>query len=50
MMVPQPVGAGSERGFYIFFDPKTWQRERVSSLPVCFCYAPYYTSIGLTSI
>jgi hypothetical protein len=30
MMLPQPVNAGSERGFYIFFDPKTWSRDRVS--------------------
>jgi hypothetical protein len=30
MMLPQPVNAGSERGFYIFFDPKTWARDRVS--------------------
>lgn len=29
MMVPQPVNAGSERGYYIFFDPKSWTRERV---------------------
>jgi CCR4-NOT transcriptional regulation complex NOT5 subunit len=29
MMLPQPVNAGSERGYYIFFDPKTWSRDRV---------------------
>ncbi|KAI9746185.1 MAG: hypothetical protein M1818_000866 [Claussenomyces sp. TS43310] len=28
MMVPQPLGAGTERGYYIFFDYKLWTRER----------------------
>jgi CCR4-NOT transcription complex subunit 2 len=31
MMVPQPLGNGTERGYYIFFDIKQWVRERVSS-------------------
>jgi CCR4-NOT transcription complex subunit 2 len=30
MMMPQQLGGGSERGYYIFFDPKVWARERVS--------------------
>lgn len=30
MMVPQTLGNGTERGYYIFFDIKQWQRERVS--------------------
>jgi CCR4-NOT transcription complex subunit 2 len=30
MMVPQPLGNGTERGYYIFFDIKQWLRERVS--------------------
>jgi hypothetical protein len=29
MMVPQPLGNGTERGYYIFFDIKQWLRERV---------------------
>lgn len=29
-MVPQPLGNGTERGYYIFFDIKQWVRERVS--------------------
>lgn len=29
-MVPQPLGNGTERGYYIFFDIKQWLRERVS--------------------
>ncbi|CAD6501271.1 BgTH12-01523 [Blumeria graminis f. sp. triticale] len=28
MMVPQTIGNGTERGYYIFFDIKNWQRER----------------------
>ncbi|KAF4627592.1 hypothetical protein G7Y89_g10559 [Cudoniella acicularis] len=28
MMVPQTLGNGTERGYYIFFDIKQWQRER----------------------
>ncbi|RKF71904.1 putative not2 family protein [Golovinomyces cichoracearum] len=28
MMVPRTVGNGTERGYYIFFDVKNWQRER----------------------
>ncbi|KAG9231735.1 hypothetical protein BJ875DRAFT_545138 [Amylocarpus encephaloides] len=28
MMVPQTLGNGTERGYYIFFDIKLWQRER----------------------
>jgi CCR4-NOT transcription complex subunit 2 len=32
-MVPQPLGNGTERGYYIFFDTKQWTRERVSALP-----------------
>ncbi|POS86030.1 hypothetical protein EPUL_002826 [Erysiphe pulchra] len=28
MMVPQSTGNGTERGYYIFFDIKNWQRER----------------------
>ncbi|RDL33608.1 Uncharacterized protein BP5553_07976 [Venustampulla echinocandica] len=28
MMVPQALGNGTERGYYIFFDIKQWQRER----------------------
>lgn len=28
MMVPQPLGNGTERGYYIFFDIKQWVRER----------------------
>ncbi|KAH8659150.1 NOT2 family protein-like protein [Tricladium varicosporioides] len=28
MMVPQALGNGTERGYYIFFDIKLWQRER----------------------
>ena len=31
-MVPQSLGNGTERGYYIFFDIKQWQRERVSQL------------------
>lgn len=31
MMVPQPLGNGTERGYYIFFDIKQWVRERVSA-------------------
>ena len=30
MMVPQTLGNGTERGYYIFFDIKQWHRERVS--------------------
>jgi CCR4-NOT transcription complex subunit 2 len=30
MMVPQTLGNGTERGYYIFFDIKQWSRERVS--------------------
>lgn len=30
LMVPQPLGNGTERGYYIFFDIKQWHRERVS--------------------
>ncbi|TVY90138.1 General negative regulator of transcription subunit, partial [Lachnellula willkommii] len=29
MMVPQTLGNGTERGYYIFFDIKQWSRERV---------------------
>lgn len=29
-MVPQSMGNGTERGYYIFFDIKQWHRERVS--------------------
>jgi CCR4-NOT transcription complex subunit 2 len=29
MMVPQPLGNGTERGYYVFFDIKQWHRERV---------------------
>lgn len=32
MMVPQTLGNGTERGYYIFFDIKNWSRERVSTL------------------
>ncbi|KAI9054611.1 hypothetical protein LZ554_001764 [Drepanopeziza brunnea f. sp. 'monogermtubi'] len=28
VMVPQPLGNGTERGYYIFFDIKQWHRER----------------------
>ncbi|CZT43855.1 related to cell division control protein CDC36 [Rhynchosporium secalis] len=28
MMVPQSMGNGTERGYYIFFDIKQWHRER----------------------
>jgi len=28
MMVPQTLGNGTERGYYIFFDIKQWHRER----------------------
>ncbi|KAF8863231.1 NOT2 family protein-like protein [Acephala macrosclerotiorum] len=28
LMVPQPLGNGTERGYYIFFDIKQWHRER----------------------
>jgi len=31
-MVPQSLGNGTERGYYIFFDIKLWQRERVSEI------------------
>jgi CCR4-NOT transcription complex subunit 2 len=31
-MVPQSLGNGTERGYYIFFDIKLWQRERVSEV------------------
>lgn len=31
MMVPQQLNNSSERGYYIFFDIKQWQRERVST-------------------
>lgn len=27
---PTPISPGAERGSYIFFDPYTWQRTRVS--------------------
>lgn len=30
MMVPQALGNGTERGYYIFFDVNKWIRERVS--------------------
>lgn len=30
MMVPQSITSNTEQGYYIFFDPKTWSRERVS--------------------
>jgi hypothetical protein len=30
MMLPQPLNNSSERGYYIFFDPKSWTRERVN--------------------
>ncbi len=30
MMVPQSLGNGQERGYYIFFDIRQWQRQRVS--------------------
>lgn len=34
MMVPQALGNGQERGYYIFFDIRQWQRQRVRlSLP-----------------
>jgi CCR4-NOT transcriptional regulation complex NOT5 subunit len=29
MMVPQPLGNGTERGYYVFFDFQSWARERV---------------------
>ncbi|KAH8789506.1 hypothetical protein F5882DRAFT_325077 [Hyaloscypha sp. PMI_1271] len=28
MMVPQPLGNGTERGYYVFFDFQSWARER----------------------
>ncbi|KFZ22872.1 hypothetical protein V502_02665 [Pseudogymnoascus sp. VKM F-4520 (FW-2644)] len=28
MMQPQLLGNGTERGYYVFFDPKLWSRER----------------------
>jgi hypothetical protein len=28
-MVPQPLGNGTERGYYVFFDIQSWVRERV---------------------
>ncbi|KAH8592930.1 hypothetical protein B0O99DRAFT_224611 [Bisporella sp. PMI_857] len=28
MMVPQPLGSGSERGYYLFFDIHHWERSR----------------------
>ncbi|KAE9363483.1 hypothetical protein N431DRAFT_431701 [Stipitochalara longipes BDJ] len=28
MMVPQPLGNGTERGYYVFFDINSWVRER----------------------
>jgi hypothetical protein len=31
MMVPQPLGNGTERGYYVFFDINSWVRERVSN-------------------
>lgn len=31
-MVPQSMGNGTERGYYVFFDIKQWHRERVSIL------------------
>lgn len=31
-MIPQPLGGGTERGYYIFFDIKEWRRERVSGM------------------
>lgn len=31
MMVPQPLGNGTERGYYVFFDLNGWTRERVSN-------------------
>jgi CCR4-NOT transcription complex subunit 2 len=31
-MVPQTLGNGTERGYYIFFDIKQWHRERVSQI------------------
>jgi CCR4-NOT transcription complex subunit 2 len=34
MMQPQLLGNGTERGYYVFFDPKLWSRERVSPLPL----------------
>jgi hypothetical protein len=33
MMVPQTLGNGTERGYYVFFDIKHWHRERVSEGP-----------------
>jgi len=29
-MVPQPIGPGIERGYYVVWDPNTWRKERVS--------------------
>jgi CCR4-NOT transcription complex subunit 2 len=32
-MVPQPLGNGTERGYYVFFDIQSWVRERVRTPP-----------------
>jgi CCR4-NOT transcriptional regulation complex NOT5 subunit len=51
MMVPQPLGNGTERGYYIFFDIKQWVRERVSRLClISKCQANYLAAGVYTSL
>lgn len=49
MMVPQALGNGTERGYYIFFDIKQWVRERVGLNPAISPLQLIYHSESLPS-